>query len=176
MHHQLQFWSGVLQYLFYFICSEPTVWCCMIEIFAFRSAWTHWILLVCFTAIYPATTLTPIGQSLPPPPQVIQQQQREGESQMLVLSVNNLSTCMHLAKVKHNVFNLVKSKKPCMVPLFPILTPVLNLIPTPTLTLILISTLTLILISVLNSILTPKRAVMAQRVHTYCTYSSRHII
>ncbi|XP_053369193.1 CUGBP Elav-like family member 5a isoform X1 [Clarias gariepinus] len=33
-----------------------------------------------YTAIYPATTLTPIGQSLPPPPQVIQQQQqREGE-------------------------------------------------------------------------------------------------
>ncbi|XP_060797411.1 CUGBP Elav-like family member 5a isoform X20 [Neoarius graeffei] len=32
-----------------------------------------------YTAIYPATTLTPIGQSLPPPPQVIQQQQqREG--------------------------------------------------------------------------------------------------
>uniref|UniRef100_A0A673IJZ9 RRM domain-containing protein n=1 Tax=Sinocyclocheilus rhinocerous TaxID=307959 RepID=A0A673IJZ9_9TELE len=31
------------------------------------------------TAIYPATTLTPIGQSLPQPPQVIQQQQqREG--------------------------------------------------------------------------------------------------
>ncbi|XP_051765911.1 CUGBP Elav-like family member 5a isoform X13 [Ctenopharyngodon idella] len=33
-----------------------------------------------YTAIYPATTLTPIGQSLPQPPQVIQQQQqREGE-------------------------------------------------------------------------------------------------
>uniref|UniRef100_A0A8C1ZGI6 Cugbp, Elav-like family member 5a n=1 Tax=Cyprinus carpio TaxID=7962 RepID=A0A8C1ZGI6_CYPCA len=32
-----------------------------------------------YTAIYPATTLTPIGQSLPQPPQVIQQQQqREG--------------------------------------------------------------------------------------------------
>ncbi|XP_053539172.1 CUGBP Elav-like family member 5a isoform X2 [Ictalurus punctatus] len=32
-----------------------------------------------YTAIYPATTLTPIGQSLPPPQQVIQQQQqREG--------------------------------------------------------------------------------------------------
>ncbi|XP_030640994.1 CUGBP Elav-like family member 5a isoform X27 [Chanos chanos] len=28
--------------------------------------------------IYPATTLTPIGQTLPQPPQVIQQQQREG--------------------------------------------------------------------------------------------------
>ncbi|XP_030288697.1 CUGBP Elav-like family member 5a isoform X2 [Sparus aurata] len=34
---------------------------------------------VCY-AIYPATTLTPIGQTLPQPPQVIQQQQqREGE-------------------------------------------------------------------------------------------------
>ncbi|XP_048832913.1 CUGBP Elav-like family member 5a isoform X4 [Brienomyrus brachyistius] len=33
-----------------------------------------------YTAIYPATTLTPIGQTLPQPPQVIQQQQqREGE-------------------------------------------------------------------------------------------------
>ncbi|XP_048038920.1 CUGBP Elav-like family member 5a isoform X11 [Megalobrama amblycephala] len=33
-----------------------------------------------YTAIYPATTLTPIGQSLPQPQQVIQQQQqREGE-------------------------------------------------------------------------------------------------
>uniref|UniRef100_A0A669FCA1 Cugbp, Elav-like family member 5a n=1 Tax=Oreochromis niloticus TaxID=8128 RepID=A0A669FCA1_ORENI len=34
-----------------------------------------------FAAIYPATTLTPIGQTLPQPPQVIQQQQqqREGE-------------------------------------------------------------------------------------------------
>ncbi|XP_053178869.1 CUGBP Elav-like family member 5a isoform X11 [Scomber japonicus] len=32
-----------------------------------------------YTAIYPATTLTPIGQTLPQPPQVIQQQQqREG--------------------------------------------------------------------------------------------------
>ncbi|KTG06438.1 hypothetical protein cypCar_00006849, partial [Cyprinus carpio] len=32
-----------------------------------------------YTAIYPTTTLTPIGQSLPQPPQVIQQQQqREG--------------------------------------------------------------------------------------------------
>ncbi|KAM6963418.1 CUGBP Elav-like family member 5a isoform 5-T5 [Aplochiton taeniatus] len=33
-----------------------------------------------YTAIYPATTLTPLGQTLPQPPQVIQQQQqREGE-------------------------------------------------------------------------------------------------
>ncbi|XP_060889425.1 CUGBP Elav-like family member 5a isoform X2 [Labrus mixtus] len=33
-----------------------------------------------YTAIYPTTTLTPIGQTLPQPPQVIQQQQqREGE-------------------------------------------------------------------------------------------------
>ncbi|XP_023653979.1 CUGBP Elav-like family member 5 isoform X1 [Paramormyrops kingsleyae] len=31
-----------------------------------------------YTAIYPATTLTPIGQALPQPAQVIQQQQREG--------------------------------------------------------------------------------------------------
>ncbi|GAA6080285.1 CUGBP Elav-like family member 5, partial [Tachysurus ichikawai] len=31
-----------------------------------------------YTAIYPTTTLTPIGQTLPQPPQVIQQQQREG--------------------------------------------------------------------------------------------------
>ncbi|KAG9350601.1 hypothetical protein JZ751_024490, partial [Albula glossodonta] len=36
-------------------------------------------LFFCFAAIYPATTLTPIGQTLPQPPQVIQQQQqREG--------------------------------------------------------------------------------------------------
>ncbi|KAG1939812.1 CUGBP Elav-like family [Pimephales promelas] len=32
-----------------------------------------------YTAIYPATTLTPIGQSLPQPPQVIQQQQQREE-------------------------------------------------------------------------------------------------
>uniref|UniRef100_A0A669EA85 Cugbp, Elav-like family member 5a n=1 Tax=Oreochromis niloticus TaxID=8128 RepID=A0A669EA85_ORENI len=32
-----------------------------------------------YTAIYPATTLTPIGQTLPQPPQVIQQQQQQRE-------------------------------------------------------------------------------------------------
>uniref|UniRef100_A0A674MN21 Cugbp, Elav-like family member 5a n=1 Tax=Takifugu rubripes TaxID=31033 RepID=A0A674MN21_TAKRU len=32
-----------------------------------------------YTAIYPATTLTPIGQTLPQPPQVIQQQQQREE-------------------------------------------------------------------------------------------------
>lgn len=37
-------------------------------------------------AIYPATTLTPIGQTLPQPPQVIQQQQqREGEGERTLL-------------------------------------------------------------------------------------------
>lgn len=37
-------------------------------------------------AIYPATTLTPIGQTLPQPPQVIQQQQqREGEGEITLL-------------------------------------------------------------------------------------------
>lgn len=38
-------------------------------------------------AIYPATTLTPIGQSLPQPPQVIQQQQqREGEGERNIIT------------------------------------------------------------------------------------------
>lgn len=38
------------------------------------------------SAIYPATTLTPIGQTLPQPPQVIQQQQqREGEGERTLL-------------------------------------------------------------------------------------------
>jgi len=44
-------------------------------------------------AIYPATTLTPIGQTLPQPPQVIQQQQQregEGERTLLLLHFTHL--------------------------------------------------------------------------------------
>ncbi|XP_056112394.1 CUGBP Elav-like family member 5a isoform X7 [Rhinichthys klamathensis goyatoka] len=37
-----------------------------------------------YTAIYPATTLTPIGQSLPQPQVIQQQQQREGEERRFV--------------------------------------------------------------------------------------------
>uniref|UniRef100_A0A671UN28 Cugbp, Elav-like family member 5a n=1 Tax=Sparus aurata TaxID=8175 RepID=A0A671UN28_SPAAU len=45
-----------------------------------------------YTAIYPATTLTPIGQTLPQPPQVIQQQQqREGEGEKTLLLFFTLS-------------------------------------------------------------------------------------
>lgn len=52
--------------------------------------------LLLSAAIYPATTLTPIGQTLPQPPQVIQQQQQregEGERTLLLLRFTHLSLC-----------------------------------------------------------------------------------
>lgn len=53
-------------------------------------------------AIYPATTLTPIGQTLPQPPQVIQQQQQregEGERTLLLLHFTHLIPCnRHIKK------------------------------------------------------------------------------
>ena len=47
---------------------------------------------LCSVAIYPTTTLTQIGQSLPQPPQVIQQQQqqREGEGERLLFFLLSL--------------------------------------------------------------------------------------
>lgn len=53
-------------------------------------------LLYLSAAIYPATTLTPIGQTLPQPPQVIQQQQQregEGERTLLLLHFTYLIPC-----------------------------------------------------------------------------------
>ncbi len=53
------------------------------------------------TAIYPATTLTPMGQSLPQPPQVIQQhQQREGEGErfFIYFAIRINTTCMMMSE------------------------------------------------------------------------------
>ena len=68
-------------------------------IFFFLHSFSHPPLLLSLSlslrptaAIYPATTLTPIGQTLPQPPQVIQQQQqREGEGEKTLLLFCTLS-------------------------------------------------------------------------------------
>lgn len=55
-------------------------------------------------AIYPAATLTPIGQTLPQPPQVIQQQQQregEGERTLLLLCFTHLFLCNGRIKLLH---------------------------------------------------------------------------
>ncbi len=58
---------------------------------------SHFSPSLCLSAaIYPATTLTPIGQTLPQPPQVIQQQQQregEGERTLLLLHFTHLILC-----------------------------------------------------------------------------------
>lgn len=43
-------------------------------------------------AIYPTTTLTPIGQTLPQPPQVIQQQQQQREGKDMITTTANANS------------------------------------------------------------------------------------